>query len=106
MLSRQENKVSWLDQLGSWWDKNGETLIRGATVVAVGALALATVIATAGTALPILAATSSTLAALAGATVATAGTMAMVTGTASILSTLQQGSKDGTSVLLANCPAR
>ncbi len=88
---QKENKVSWLDQLGSWWDKNGETLIRGATVVAVGALALATVIATAGTALPILAATSSTLVALVGATVATAGTMAMVTGT---------------SALLANCPAR
>ncbi len=85
---QKENKVSWLDQLGSWWDKNGTTIITGAIAVGVGALAITTVIATAGTALPILAATSSTLAALAGATVATAGTIAMMTGTASILSTL------------------
>ena len=85
---QQENKVSWLDQLGSWWDKNGTTIITGAITVGVGALALATVIATAGTALPLLAASSVTLSAAVGATVATAGTMAMATGTASILSTL------------------
>ena len=33
---QQENKVSWLDQLSSWWDKNSTTITTG--VLAVPAL--------------------------------------------------------------------
>ncbi len=53
---QKENKVSWLDQLGSWWDKNRTTIITGVMAIAIGTVAVMTVVATGGLAAPALAA--------------------------------------------------